>query len=181
MAHQNITNFRYLLRSKFCDSIRFSSTKVSSEAKIPDNSKCINKVILLGRCVAEANLKPLNNTNFATFIMVTNDLRRTKSNEIVKRSDFHKVFVYQPFLAQKANDLITKGTRIYLEGKLNYRKYENQFFSNIVAEKILFISGTNRQQQQQEFDDDDNIEEIDEAFINESEQQQPQTSEKYSA
>ena len=71
-------------------------------------------------------------------------------------------------------------TRIYLEGKLNYRKYENQFFSNIVAEKILFISGTNRQQQQ-EFDDDDNIEEIDEAFINESEQQQPQTSEKYSA
>lgn len=79
------------------------------EIKIPDNSKCINKVILLGRCLAEANLKPLNNTNYATFIMATNELRRTKSNEIVKRSDYHKVFVYQPFLAKKSHNLITKG------------------------------------------------------------------------
>ncbi|KAH7646096.1 single-stranded DNA-binding protein, mitochondrial [Dermatophagoides farinae] len=178
MAHQNIKNFHNLLRSRFLsDTLRFSSSKTSSEIKIPDNSKCINKVILLGRCLAEANLKPLNNTNYATFIMATNELRRTKSNEIVKRSDYHKVFVYQPFLAKKSHNLITKGTRLYLEGKLNYRKYENQFFSNIVAEKILFISGTN---QQFELDNDDIIEEIDEEFITEGEEQQNvQASEKY--
>lgn len=42
--------------------------------------------------------------------MATNELRKTKgTNEIVKRSDYHKVYVYQPFLAKKAHDLITKG------------------------------------------------------------------------
>lgn len=42
--------------------------------------------------------------------MATNELRRSKvTNELVKRSDYHKVYVYQPFMAKKAHDLITKG------------------------------------------------------------------------
>lgn len=99
--------------------------------------------------------------------MVTNDLRKTKSSEIVKRSDFHKVFVYQPFLAKKAHDLITKGTRVYLEGKLNYRRVENTFFSNIVAEKIIFVSGTNQSYAEEGDDDIAEIEEVDETFMQE--------------
>ncbi|XP_017477752.1 PREDICTED: single-stranded DNA-binding protein, mitochondrial-like [Rhagoletis zephyria] len=162
--------FSFLAKNRFVvNGLRNLSTKASpgtefSTPRIPDNAKCINKVILLGRCTSDAQLKPINNTHYTSFIIVTNDIRKTKSNEIVKRSDFHKVFVYQPFLAKKAHDLITKGTRVYLEGKLNYRRVENTFFSNVVAEKLIFVSGTN--QSYAEGDEDyAEIEEVDETFV----------------
>ncbi|KAJ6217755.1 hypothetical protein RDWZM_008912 [Blomia tropicalis] len=151
--------------------LRSLSTIAASELgpRVPDNSKCINKVILMGRCVGESLLKPINNTHYSSFIMATNEMRKTRSNELVKRSDFHKVFVYQPFLAKKCHDLIMKGTRVYLEGKLNYRKVENQFFSNIVAEKIIFISGTN-QNYEADADDIADVEDIDHTFLEEGEE-----------
>lgn len=106
----------------------------------------------MGRCASEIQLRPLMNQDYATFVLVTNEFRRTKANELVKRSDFHKIYVYIPALVRKAQGLITKGfvviflifhldcnlcfidrTRLYMEGKLNYRKTETTVFSNIIA------------------------------------------------
>lgn len=118
----------------------FISFKLYTEPKAPDNAKCINKIILMGRCVGESQTRPLNNSSVTSFIMATNEIRKTKSNELIRRSDFHKVFVYQPFLAEKAFKLITKGTRVYMEGKLNYRKRDDIYFTNIIAGKCFLIT-----------------------------------------
>lgn len=94
----------------------------------------------MGRCVGESQTRPLNDSIVTSFIMATNEIRKTKSNELIRRSDFHKIFVYQPFLAEKAHKLITKGTRVYLEGKLNYRKKDDIYFTNIIAGNIFLNS-----------------------------------------
>lgn len=45
----------------------------------------------------------------ATFILATNEIRRNRANELIKRSEFHRVQVFIPRLAQKAKQAIDKG------------------------------------------------------------------------
>lgn len=98
----------------------------------------MNKVTLLGRATSQASSHTLNNTEMVFFTLATNEIRRNRTtNELIKRSEFHRVQVFIPRLASKAKQTIQKGSRILVEGKINYniKKAEtgNIHFTNIIA------------------------------------------------
>lgn len=97
----------------------------------------------------------------ASFTLVTNDVRKNRENDLIRRSEFHKVQVFIPRLVNKTRQVVQKGfvssllikyefllifsnlsSRIYVEGRLNYnvRKNEdgNQYFTNIIAGKLFY-------------------------------------------
>ena len=74
-----------------------------------DTFKCMNKVTLLGRATGPAQSFVVSNTDAVSFTLATNEIRRNKADELIKRSEFHRVQVFIPRLASKTKQVLQKG------------------------------------------------------------------------
>ncbi|MBP3299693.1 MAG: single-stranded DNA-binding protein [Muribaculaceae bacterium] len=85
----------------------------------------VNKVILLGNAGTDPKIVYADKDNaFARFSLATNERIGT-----VERTEWHNI-VMSGRLCEQAEKYIRKGTRLYLEGKLRTRTYNDKF--NIV-------------------------------------------------
>jgi len=110
-----------------------------------DGRKCINHITLLGHSTGVPLVMERNDKLTVIFRLATNQIKRKANNELIKRSDFHQVYVYRPSLTRRAQTFITKGTRVYLEGTLEYsiRPSDQKMFPHIVADRMILVSGLN--------------------------------------
>ena len=84
----------------------------------------VNKVILLGHVGGDPEMKfPDSNTALATFSLATSETRGINGTEV---TDWHRI-VISGENARFAERYIRKGTKLYLEGRLKYREYEDRF------------------------------------------------------
>ena len=74
-----------------------------------DTFKCMNRVTLLGRATGPAFAHNISNTDMASFTLATNEVRRNRANELVKRSEFHRIQVFIPRLVNKTKQVVQKG------------------------------------------------------------------------
>ena len=87
-------------------------------------SRSVNKIILVGNVGQDPDIQETGNgTKVAHFSLATN--RRTSGNgdEPQERADWHRLTLWNR-LAQFAQDYVSKGDRIYVEGRLEYDSYE---------------------------------------------------------
>jgi single-strand DNA-binding protein len=87
-------------------------------------SRSVNKIILMGNVGQDPDIQETSNgTKVAHFSLATN--RRTSGNggEPQERADWHRLTLWNR-LAQLAEDYVSKGDRIYVEGRLEYDSYE---------------------------------------------------------
>lgn len=85
----------------------------------------INKVILIGRVGKAPEYKSLESgVKVATFSVATSENYKNKNGEWVEKTEWHRVSAWAAF-AEKAESL-TVGTLIYLEGKLQTRKWQDK-------------------------------------------------------
>jgi single-strand DNA-binding protein len=83
----------------------------------------INKVILIGNCGGDPEVKHLENgTAVARVSVATNESYKDKSGEWQKITEWHNVVMWRD-LAERAEAQIKKGSLVYIEGKLSTRKY----------------------------------------------------------
>ena len=89
--------------------ILFSAGLANANRQL-DDQVCLNKVILMGRCVSTPTVKAVDKGIISSFIMATNKLRRsTVTNQVRRHSDFHRVSFYNQHYAKKVFDNVTKG------------------------------------------------------------------------
>jgi single-strand DNA-binding protein len=89
--------------------------------------KGLNKVMLIGRI--QPNDPELRYTQsgqpVCTFKLVTDDSYKDKEGNMVDRSEWHNIVVWgKP--AEIINQYMKKGRQIYLEGKIQSRKYDDK-------------------------------------------------------
>lgn len=85
----------------------------------------VNKVILLGNVGSDPKMQyPDKDNAYARFPLATNERLGT-----VERTEWHNI-VMSGRLSEQAERYIRKGTRLYLEGKLRTRTYNDKY--NIV-------------------------------------------------
>jgi single-strand DNA-binding protein len=87
-------------------------------------SRSVNKIILVGNVGQDPDIQETGSgTKVAHFSLATN--RRTTQNgdEPQERADWHRLTLWNR-LAQFAQDYVSKGDRIYVEGRLEYDSYE---------------------------------------------------------
>jgi single-strand DNA-binding protein len=87
-------------------------------------SRSVNKVILVGNVGQDPDIQETGSgTKVAHLSLATN--RRTTANgdDAKERTDWHRLTLWNR-LAQFAQDYVTKGDRIYVEGRLEYDSYE---------------------------------------------------------
>ncbi|WP_419238289.1 single-stranded DNA-binding protein (plasmid) [Photobacterium leiognathi subsp. mandapamensis] len=87
----------------------------------------INKVMIMGNVGQEPKIQYLpNNTCVANFSIATSETwLNSKSGQQQERTEWHRVAVYGK-LAEIIAKYVISGTKIYVEGELRTRKWQNQ-------------------------------------------------------
>lgn len=86
-------------------------------------SKSLNKVILIGNVTRDPEMRytPQGNA-VTTFGLATNRSWKTEGGEIREEAEFHRLVAWNK-LAELCSQLITKGRKIYVEGRLQTRTF----------------------------------------------------------
>src|SRR5690554_1887243 len=88
----------------------------------------VNKVILVGNLGADPEVRrlpsgdPVGNMRIAT----TETWRDRNSGERRERTEWHNVAIFNDQLATVAEQYLKKGMKVYLEGQLQTRKWQDQ-------------------------------------------------------
>lgn len=88
----------------------------------------VNKVILVGNLARDPEIRSLNNGDrIANMTIATSESWKDKaSGEKKEKSEFHRVVVFNDNLTKVCENYLKKGSTIYVEGKLQTRKWTDQ-------------------------------------------------------
>lgn len=88
----------------------------------------INKVILVGNLGADPEIRHTQDgMAIANLRIATNETWRDKATgERRERVEWHRVVIFNENLARIAEQYLKKGSKVYLEGQLQTRKWEDQ-------------------------------------------------------
>lgn len=91
-------------------------------------SGSVNKVILVGNLGADPEVRALNNGGkVAQFSVATSERWRDKnSGEQRERTEWHRVVIFSEGLVKIAENYLRKGAKVYIEGQLQTRKWQDQ-------------------------------------------------------
>ncbi|XP_068943498.1 single-stranded DNA-binding protein, mitochondrial isoform X2 [Petaurus breviceps papuanus] len=112
----------------------------------------LNRVQLLGRVGQDPVLRQSEGKNPVTiFSLATNEMWRAGESEISQQGDisqrttWHRISVFRPGLRDLAYQYVKKGSRVFVEGKIDYGEYMDKNnvrrqATTIIAENIIFLS-----------------------------------------
>jgi single-strand DNA-binding protein len=87
----------------------------------------VNKVILVGNCGRDPEIRYLPSGGAVANISIATTSRRKDktSGEFVEETQWHRVTFFER-LAEIVGEYVKKGSPIYVEGRLTYRKYTDK-------------------------------------------------------
>ena len=104
----------------------------------------VNKVILLGNLGKDPEVRYLESgTTVARFSMATNERYKDKKGETQTITEWHDVVMWRG-LAELAERLLSKGSLVYVEGKLTHRSYkdkdgQDRYVTEVVANNFQIL------------------------------------------
>ncbi|KAF5891524.1 single-stranded DNA-binding protein, mitochondrial [Clarias magur] len=108
--------------------------------------RSINRVQLLGRVGQDPVMRQVEGRNPVTiFSMATNEMWRSGEGEISQTGDvsqkttWHRISVFKPGLRDVAYNYVKKGSRVLVEGKLDYGEYVDK--NNVRRQATTIIAG----------------------------------------
>jgi single-strand DNA-binding protein len=86
----------------------------------------VNKVILVGNLGKDPEITNIgNDVKKAAFSLATSESYKNKDGNKVEQTEWHNIIVWRG-LADVAEKYLHKGSKIYLEGKIKYRSYDDK-------------------------------------------------------
>ncbi len=108
-------------------------------------TRSVNKVILIGNLGKDAESKfTPSGTSVATFSIATSWRQKDQqTGEWKDHTDWHNIVFWR---AENVAPYLTKGTQVYIEGRLQTRNYENKegrkvYVTEVVAEELILLGG----------------------------------------
>lgn len=108
-------------------------------------SKGVNKVILIGNCGQDPEVKYMPNGNaVANVTLATSESWKDKNGgETQERTEWHRIVFFRR-LAEIVGEYVKKGSKLYVEGKLQTRKWQDQsgqdrYTTEIVADQMQML------------------------------------------
>ena len=87
----------------------------------------VNKVILVGNLGADPEARSLNNGGEVVNMRVaTSENWKDRDGNRQERTEWHNVTIYNENLGRVAKNYLRKGSKVYLEGQLQTRKWQDQ-------------------------------------------------------
>jgi single-strand DNA-binding protein len=105
----------------------------------------VNKVILIGNLGKDPEVRHLENgASVANFSLATSETYKDRtSGERKTITDWHNIVLWRG-LAEIAEKYLKKGSKIYIEGKLRTRSYEDQngqtrYVTEVVGDELTML------------------------------------------
>ena len=88
----------------------------------------LNKVILIGNLGADPEVRTFQNGNKVCNLRIaTSETWKDKSTgERREKTEWHQIAIFQEGLVRIAEQYLRKGSKVYIEGKLTTRKWQDQ-------------------------------------------------------
>jgi single-strand DNA-binding protein len=107
----------------------------------------VNKVILVGNLGADPEVKYMPNGNaVANITLATSETWKDKqTGESKEKTEWHRVVFFRR-LAEIAGEYLKKGSQVYIEGKLQTRKWQDKngndrYTTEIIANEMQMLGG----------------------------------------
>ena len=99
----------------------------------------VNKVILVGNLGADPEVRYMNNGKPVCNLRVatSESWRDRDSGERKERTEWHRVVIFSEGLCKIAEQYLKKGSKIYLEGQIQTRQYEQDGITKYSTEIVL--------------------------------------------
>lgn len=116
-------------------------------------SQGINKVIILGNLGQDPEMKFMPNGDAVTNISVaTSESWKDQQGQIQEKTEWHRIVAFRK-LAEIMGKYLQKGSKIYIEGKIKTRKWQDQngndrYTTEIVADNMQMLDKRQDGQQQ---------------------------------
>ncbi len=112
-------------------------------------SRSLNKVMLIGNLGADPEVRSTNNgSRVATLSLATSRQWTGQGGEKQEKTEWHRVICWNnkgAQLADLAEKYMKKGDRIYVEGRVEYRTWEDRekqtrYTTEIIAREVILLS-----------------------------------------
>jgi single-strand DNA-binding protein len=110
-------------------------------------AKSVNKVILVGNLGKDPEVKYTpSGIPVAKFSIATNERYKDKSGEWQDRTEWHNIVAFQR-MAEIVGEYVKKGSKIYLEGRLQTSSWEDKqsgekkYRTEIIANDLVLLGG----------------------------------------
>lgn len=105
-------------------------------------SGSVNKVILVGNLTADPETRNLHSGGkVVNMTVATNERWRDKNTgEQKEKAEFHRVVIFNEGLAKIAEQYLRKGSKVYLEGQLQTRKWQDQSGADKYSTEVVLQS-----------------------------------------
>lgn len=106
----------------------------------------VNKVILIGRLGKDPETRYMTNGEAVCNVsLATSETWKDKSGEKQEKTEWHNLVFYRR-LAEIAGEYLKKGSMIYVEGKLQTRKYTDKagvekYSTEIIVNEMTMLGG----------------------------------------
>lgn len=103
----------------------------------------VNKVILVGTCGQDVELRFLPNGNAVANISLATSEQWTdkQTGQKVEKTEWHRVTLFGK-VAEIAGEYLKKGSQVYIEGKLQTREFEKDGVKRYITEILVDMQGT---------------------------------------
>ncbi len=107
-------------------------------------AKGINKVIIVGNLGQDPEVRHMPNGNaVANITVATSESWKDQQGQIQERTEWHRVVLYKR-LAEITGQYLKKGSKVYLEGKLKTRDWQDQqgvkhYTTEIIAHEMQML------------------------------------------
>jgi single-strand DNA-binding protein len=112
-----------------------------------DMAKSVNKVILLGNVGKDPEIRSTGGgTMVANFTLATSDRQKDAQGNWQDRTEWHNLVAFTR-LAEIVRDYVKKGSKLYIEGKIQTRSWDDKetgakrYRTEIIVNDISLLSG----------------------------------------
>lgn len=108
-------------------------------------SKSVNRVMLLGNVGKPPELRsPSSGTMIATFSLATTDRKKDQQGNWKDSTTWHNVVCFGR-TAEVVSDYVAKGSKVYVEGKIQNRTWEKDgqkhYRTEVIVNELVLLSG----------------------------------------
>ncbi len=115
----------------------------------------VNKVIIVGNLGKDPEVRYMPNGDaVANFSVATTDSWKDKQGQKQERTEWHNIVIYRK-LAEIAGEYLKKGRSVYIEGRLQTRKWQDKegqdrYTTEIIADQMQMLGSREEGSSQQE-------------------------------
>jgi single-strand DNA-binding protein len=104
----------------------------------------LNKAILIGNLGRDPEIRTIDSgVKVATFSMATTESYRNKAGEKIDMTDWHNIVLWRG-LAEIAEKYLNKGNKVYVEGRIRTRSYDDKdgnkkYITEIIGDNMILL------------------------------------------